>query len=246
MKTIMRLLTAFFMFIIFFAYPQFVFAGIQINSHAKYADGGFISEAVVYYIITNPQGQKLGYDPRTNQDYKEFKGGYGTEGIDEFYTADMYFTPIDGNYTIEAIGDGLMAFSIDVSIYREIKGEGFAPNMVVQGLTDKGFTSKFQFTYTSDPSKPAGTATRIATPSSLKQDITLSRKIGWIDNDGIMMSLYKKAEAIEKSISKGDATTAKNQIEAFINEVNAQKDKHITDKSAQILLEDAQYLMEHL
>ncbi|MBI4822796.1 MAG: hypothetical protein HY805_00985 [Nitrospirae bacterium] len=67
-----------------------------------------------------------------------------------------------------------------------------------------------------------------------------------INNDGIMQSLLKKIEAVEDSIARGQNKTARNQLNAFINEVNAQKDKHISDKTVKILLEDAQYILETL
>jgi len=223
--------------------PSSAGAGIQINSHGK-KGGAFLSKATVPFIVIDTQGHRVGYDPRSNQEYNEFEGSYGTSGIDDIYTEEAYIKPVDGNYMIEVIGEGLMEFSISFAIFRD-KSEGMK-SFIVQGLTDKGLTSKFQMTYNSDPSQPVGSVVRVASPSSLKQDIALSRKIGWIDSDGIMMSLYKKAEAIEKSISKGDNGTAKNQLEALINEINAQKGKHINDEAVKMLLEDAQYLMEHL
>lgn len=225
-------------------------ADIQINSVALTKEGHFPSNVTVHYIVTSPQGYRLGYDTLTRKYYNEFpdeKGSYGDSGIDDIASIEAHLMePADGNYTIEIVGSKQpVAFSLDVGILRNIKGESFT-NFVFEGVIDKGLTSKFQLIYTSDPSKPAGTLTRVATPSSLKQDITLSRKIGWIDNDGIMNSLLKKVEAIEASIAKGNKTSAKNQLNAFINEVNAQKGKHISDKAIKILLEDAQCILTNL
>ena len=87
---------------------------------------------------------------------------------------------------------------------------------------------------------------RVATSGSLKQDITLARKVGWIDNDGIMTSLLKKAEAIEASIQKDRKKTTENLIKAFINEVNAQAGKHISKEAVKMLTEDANYIMNNL
>jgi len=233
--------------LILFSQIDIVNAGIQINSNARKGET-FLSNTIVHYIITDPAGRKLGYDPLSDKNYNDFpKGGgsYGDGGIDDTWSAEAIISPADGNYTIEIIGDSLMEFSIEVAISWSIISEGMI-NFNFRGLTDKGLTSKFEMTYNSDPSKPAGSVVRVASLSSLKQDIALSRKIGWIDNDGIMMSLYKKAEAIEKSLARDDKNTAKNQLDALINEVNAQKGKHIKDEAIKILLEDVQYLMEHL
>lgn len=219
-------------------------SGIQINSYALEGSGASISEGVVYYIITDPQGRRLGYDPRTKERHREFEGGYGTTGIDDIYSVEVgAITLIDGIYTIELIGDNLMAFSLEISILREA-ATGFTDSSS-KGVVDKGLTSKFQFTYTSDPSVLL-TFMRVATPGSLKQDITLSRKIGWIDNDGIMTSLLKKAEAIEDSIQKDRKKTTENLIKAFINEVNAQSEKHVFKEAVKMFIEDAEYIMNNL
>ena len=88
--------------------------------------------------------------------------------------------------------------------------------------------------------------TRVSTPSSLKQDVELSRKVEWITNNGIMKSLLSKADNIEKSISKDKKDTAQNQLNAFIKEVKAQDEKHIHKDAAKMLIEDAEYMMNNL
>lgn len=172
-----------------------------------------------------------------------------TMGDDSFYVCDteVELNLMPGDYTVEAIGTGLTDYEIIFVITRRIKGQPTKSSMIeFNGVIDKNLTSKFKITYNPDPSKKPGVGVRIAIPSSLKQDITLSRKLNWIDNDGIMKSLLSKADAIEASIAKGNKTAAKNQLNAFINEVNAQKGKHISDKAVKILLEDAQYLLGNL
>jgi len=246
MKNIMKLIV--FMLLMLPLFPQNVFAEakVQINSTAINKEGASLSWKVAYYVITDPNGQRLGYNPVTKQMYEEFEGGYGTTGIDEDVSAEAFFRLIDGGYIIEVIGNGvdLMAFDIGVSILRDVGGEGFADSSFI-GITDKGMTSKFRMTYNSDPNEPAGGLVRLATPPSLKQDITLSRKIGWITNDGIMKSLLKKAEAAEESIERGNTRAAENELNALINEVEAQRGKHITDDAAKMLIEDAQYIIDN-
>lgn len=205
----------------------------------------------------------------------------GRDETNDMFNSGGMMNLIPGIYTIEIIGVDLTTFNLSLSIHRKVAGEGptdidfktlkLTPEQIAaikanvtdfnfEGVIDKGLTSRFQFTYNSDPAKPAGTATKVVTLSSLKQDIILARKVKgiweidgkypkldyWINNNGIMNSLLKKADAIEASIAKGNKTSAKNQLNAFINEVNAQKGKHISDKAVKILLEDAQYMMESL
>jgi hypothetical protein len=238
---------------------------VQLNIHS--------GKAGVYYLITDSQGRRAGYDTATKQYIHEFPASIGfdldTEGRDENedFNGEAMFNLTTGVYTIDIIGVGLTDFNIAIGISRgtqdedtknfDFKSLKLTPEQIANinrrhtdfdfsGLTDKGLISRFQFTYTSDPSKPAATATRIATSESLKQDITLSRKIGWIDNDGIVNSLLAKANAIEASIVKGDKETAGNQLNAFVNEVNAQKGKQIADQAVKIFLEDVQYMLGNL
>ena len=70
--------------------------------------------------------------------------------------------------------------------------------------------------------------------------------LGWIDNKGILNSLDQKLEAAKKNIEKGKVNTAKNILGAFINEVEAQKEKHLSSEAYALLKFNAQYLIENL
>ena len=69
---------------------------------------------------------------------------------------------------------------------------------------------------------------------------------GKIDNAGIANSLIKKLENAQKSLDKGQLKAAVNQLNAFINEVQAQSGKHIAADAASLLIADAQYIIAHL
>ncbi len=86
----------------------------------------------------------------------------------------------------------------------------------------------------------------IATIDSL---ITVKDKcyqLGWITNQGVMNSLNMKLENARKKINSQDFKTPANMLNAFLNEVNAQKDKHITSGAADILTADANYVIASL
>jgi len=68
-----------------------------------------------------------------------------------------------------------------------------------------------------------------ASLSSLKALVSAFRVSGWIDNKGIANSLTKKLEA--------------GNLQAFLNQVHAQKGKHISTEAAGYLLRDAQALL---
>jgi 2',3'-cyclic-nucleotide 2'-phosphodiesterase (5'-nucleotidase family) len=86
----------------------------------------------------------------------------------------------------------------------------------------------------------------IATTESLLSGVTRFYSEGKIDNQGIANSLTKKVENAQKSLEKGKPDTAINQLNAFINEVQAQSGKHITTEAANLLIADAQWVIAHL
>lgn len=79
--------------------------------------------------------------------------------------------------------------------------------------------------------------------------------LGWITNDGIVKSLDAKLDSAKKAIQGGNMTTAKNVLEAFIKEVEAQgcesydscnKGKHIKPEAWALLKFNAEYLLSKL
>ncbi|MBI4822856.1 MAG: hypothetical protein HY805_01310 [Nitrospirae bacterium] len=79
--------------------------------------------------------------------------------------------------------------------------------------------------------------------------------LGWITNKGIEMSLDAKLEAAKKKLEQGQNSTAKNILNALINEIEAQgcetyegclKGKHLTPEAYALLKYNVQYLIERL
>jgi hypothetical protein len=79
--------------------------------------------------------------------------------------------------------------------------------------------------------------------------------LGWIKNEGILKSLDAKLDNAKKKLENGDTKTAKNILNAFINEVEAQgcatyencpSGKHLTSEAYGLLKYNAQYLIDHL
>ena len=70
--------------------------------------------------------------------------------------------------------------------------------------------------------------------------------LGWIDNSGIVNSLDVKLDNAKKKLSQGDNSTAKNILNAFINDVEAQVSKHLTSEAYALLKYNAMYLIANL
>lgn len=69
--------------------------------------------------------------------------------------------------------------------------------------------------------------------------------MGWIDNQGIVVSLDQKIRAAARAHDRGQYDTEDNILAAFIAEVEAQTDKHIHPTAAQALIAGAQWLMDN-
>ncbi len=69
---------------------------------------------------------------------------------------------------------------------------------------------------------------------------------GWITNNGIINSLNVKLRAAKESLQKDKKETAANQLKAFINELNAQKGKHINENAWALLKANAEFIIAKL
>lgn len=83
--------------------------------------------------------------------------------------------------------------------------------------------------------------TKIITFQSLIDDINEAKNLKFINNNGVYNSLLAKA-TISQIINQINKNTSKNILNSLLNELNAQKEKHITEDSYQILIYDINYL----
>ena len=67
-----------------------------------------------------------------------------------------------------------------------------------------------------------------------------------ITNQGIVNSLIQKLNNAEETNQRGQKNAAQNILDALLNEIDAQTDKHILKDAVEILKQDIQFLKEHL
>ena len=70
--------------------------------------------------------------------------------------------------------------------------------------------------------------------------------LGWIDDAGVANSLDQKLDNARKQLVQGNNKAAKNTLEAFVNEVEAQKGKHLSSEAYALLKYNAEYLIQRL
>lgn len=68
----------------------------------------------------------------------------------------------------------------------------------------------------------------------------------WIRDQGILKSLEAKLEQIAKKTAAGDYPAARNILNAFLSEVDAQKDKHLSSEAYALLYFNGKYLLGNL
>jgi hypothetical protein len=71
-------------------------------------------------------------------------------------------------------------------------------------------------------------------------------KQGWITNQGVANSLDAKLNAALAALQAQDSKTAKNILNALLNEVEAQNNKHLTPEAVALLQFNTQYLISKL
>ncbi len=73
--------------------------------------------------------------------------------------------------------------------------------------------------------------------------------LGWIfgpGSSGIVKSLDAKLDAAKASVARGQNKTASNQMNAFINELQAQRGKHFNDNAFFLLKVNAEFIISKL
>lgn len=86
----------------------------------------------------------------------------------------------------------------------------------------------------------------VATFGSLKHSIELLTAGGQIDDPGVATSLLSKVTAAESASARGESNAARNILDAFVREVEAQLGKHVREAAAGLLITDAQYVRGQL
>jgi hypothetical protein len=151
------------------------------------------------------------------------------------------------NYSAsDGIGSGVKTITPQMDSATTLAGHGLASGQLITLLTEM---SLGQHTFTvnaldnvSNASSASITFEIIVTPQSIMDDIQEFLALNMIgQNEG--NSLLSKLTAAARALQRGNATTARNLYQAFVNEVQAQTGKGISPLAAQILIADAQFLV---
>jgi hypothetical protein len=89
-----------------------------------------------------------------------------------------------------------------------------------------------------------------ATPLDLARRLIAQRdeacRLGWADVKGVCNSLDAKLDAAVRALTRDDTAAAMGELEAFLNELDAQRGQHLNDAAYFLLKINAEYLRGRL
>ena len=88
------------------------------------------------------------------------------------------------------------------------------------------------------------TSTQVFAYLLQQKDVVITQ--GWMSHQGFIQSLEAKLNAAQDALGRGQSETAANQLNAFVNELEAQKDQKITSEGYYLLKPIAEYLISRL
>ncbi|MEZ4681341.1 MAG: hypothetical protein R2932_44715 [Caldilineaceae bacterium] len=86
----------------------------------------------------------------------------------------------------------------------------------------------------------------MTTIASLQHCVVHAKEMGHIDNTGVANSLLQKLDAAQAAENRGQSAVAVNQLEAFIQAVEAQLGKHIDADHGTHMIHHAQMVIAAL
>ncbi len=174
-----------------------------------------------------------GYEePISNPGDGEEPKSFGT-GVNSFILP----TPINGDYTITLSSNKEKFYTINISTTEK---DGDYSLSKFQGAIAPNDDDISIVNYSQDePSK----VKKSVTFDSLKSDLRELFNLGFIDNKGILNSLIKK---VDSAIKSKDEKPLDKILNSFINELNAQRGKHVKEEAYQILIDDANLIIKNL
>ena len=209
------------------------------------------------FFVEDANGRKTGENPILREFYYEIPGArFGDEGYGDDLSSEpgIYFIIFDsenmleGRYSINVIGTGSDSFKLHIGAER-INADKY--EFQYTGLIHKGEVYKFRLNYSPDPSVPITVEeVKDEDPISLIDEliayITNATNSGSIDNKGIANSLISKLEEAKRQLEKGKSKQAVNALNAFLNELSGQHEKHISDEVYGYLKEKVERLITQL
>jgi hypothetical protein len=237
---------------------------LKLSDYDHYVTLGYVSDPTnlsglaistpsnVNLALTSPSGAVTGFDASTQTVIDAIPGsGYFVESIQNNEDASLSTPPVTvveasdfsgGQYTLTVTGASSSTYAVNIVVVSE--DGSIQPTLTVNGITRLGSVSNFNVGFDTNPGATS-TVVRSATPASALNDLNNSLSLGLIKNRLIAVSLSILLQGAEKAQAKGNCWGASDILRLFIGEVKAVEGKAIAPLAAQVLLEDAEYLINN-
>jgi hypothetical protein len=203
-------------------------------------------------LVSSPSGELLGYretgdvieisDGSYFRDYPLTGDDGGVVRGDPTGTKTAYVPfPESGAYAVRVSGTDLGTYTLEIAV---LGVDGGLQTRTLFGVTDTGVTSSYEIAVSPESTSPLAGVGHVVTVVSLIEAIGVSRRLGAIDNDGVARSLTQKLRAVESAVDRGQKSVAQNGLRAFVKEVAAQSGEHIEVAVADLLVAQADSLLE--
>jgi len=202
--------------------------------------------SVFEMLITDPLNRRTGYDysirgkvretpdPRLLQEIpnSSYEDGNVINESRSFHIEE----PLPGDYTLKIIGTQKCRYG--GRIWVTDQNNNSAVIDINGGIISPGEIQSYKVSYDSSNANNC-ILKKVVDSGQIESSLQTAFDLNWIDNKEILNSLTQKIERAESAVAKGHIDTAVVNLKAFINEIKAQKGKHIKDEAADILIYDA-------
>gem|GEM_PF-1555279 len=214
----------------------------------------YSSEPFIELCVTDSSNRKTGYDYASKSVIETIPDCFYNE--DCLSSSDPNYPPgpivklitiqnhCDEIYNLQVIGIRTGGYEINLNIVDQNQNDRDIWNNI-RRITSPGTIHNYEISFNRADVKKF-TITKVVSHQEIKDSLTLASNLNWIDNKGILNSLTKKIENADAAYKKGQINSSINLLQAFINEVEAQKGKHIASAAADILIDDANSLIKQL
>lgn len=213
---------------------------------ADYSRFNLAAGNAVDILVIDASGRRTGFDTNSKERVQDIpQSAYFVDAVHDDITGEpaaeeghqvQIYQPTEGIYRIILVGRALGTYSLSLNVFSKI---GVRKLIEVEGVAAPESASMFDVSVRTTPGA-SSEVTRITTFAATLADIATSQQLGLIANKGIVNSLSLKLRNAERASEPARS----NLLKAFKSEVTALAEKQIKGGAVQILLEDADSLLD--
>jgi len=204
-------------------------------------------------LVTDSSGRRTGFDVATGQILREIPASsYLRTDIDDDVSGGIstglshsiqVLTPVGGSYTIAVNGIALGFYKLSIHAYSQ--DGSTQPIVDIQRLAGVGSSADYQIQF-SPQTGAVPQLVRAITFQSTIDDIGKSLQLGLIQGKRLADRLSDKIERASEEAAEGQTDEVQEILRKFRDEVSDRTPRSIKELGAQILLEDADSLLDQL